>query len=283
MMSARLLFVWLSMAGAFAGSLETAHQHFKRTAYSEAIKVLLASGQQDAATADLTGRSYYMSGDFKPATEWLGKAVAAEPDNATYWLWLGRAYGRRAETSSPFTAPRYAMKTREAFEKAVALAPGNVEALNDLFSYYLEAPGFLGGGVEKAQALRSKISTLDRADGHFAAAQLAEKRKDFETAEKELRLAAEASPKQVGRVIDLAKFLAKRGRFAESDKMLERAGQIAPNNPRLLFDRARIYIDSKRNQELAAELLRQYMKQPLTPDHPPRYEAQRLLKKAEGG
>jgi hypothetical protein len=32
----------------------------------------------------------------------------------------------------------------------VALEPQNKEGLNDLFSHYLEAPGFLGGGTDMA-------------------------------------------------------------------------------------------------------------------------------------
>ena len=66
-----------------------------------------------------------------------------------YFHWLGKAQGRRAETASPFTAPSYASKARQAFEKSVELDGKNLEAINDLFSYYLEAPGFLGGGLNK--------------------------------------------------------------------------------------------------------------------------------------
>jgi uncharacterized protein HemY len=46
-----------------------------------------------------------MQGEYKKATEILEKAVAADPGNSEYELWLGRAFGRRAETASPFTAP----------------------------------------------------------------------------------------------------------------------------------------------------------------------------------
>ena len=50
-------------------------------------------------------------------------------------------------------APGHASKAHRYFEKAVELDPKNLEAMNDLFEYYLEAPGFLGGGFDKAQAL----------------------------------------------------------------------------------------------------------------------------------
>src|SRR6185369_4259626 len=115
-----------------------------------------------------------------------------------------RAYGRRAETSSPFTAPGQASKARQYFEKATQLNPRNLEALTDLFEYYLEAPGFLGGGMDKAERTAEQISAIDPAEGHWSRAKLAEKRKDNGGAEEQLRRAVEASPHQVGRLLDLA-------------------------------------------------------------------------------
>jgi hypothetical protein len=50
----------------------------------------------------------------------------------------------------------------------------------------------------------------------------------------------------------------------------------------LLFDRAEIYIHSGRNLETARSLLKQYLSKPLTPDDPPRQEAEKLLKVAGG-
>src|SRR5580700_2265454 len=153
-----------------------------------------------------------MLGDYKKATEAFQKALALEPGKSEYAHWLGRSFGRRAETSSPFLAPRYASKARAYFEKAVALDPNNVEALSDLFDYYLEAPGFLGGGYEKAQAI--------------AQAQLADNRKQFDTAEEQLRRAIELAPRQVGRLLDLARHLAQHGRIQESEATFDKAEQL---------------------------------------------------------
>src|SRR5262249_44275912 len=151
------------------------------------------------------------------------KAVLAEPNNSEFVHWLGRTYGRRAETSSPFTALGHASKTRQLFEKAVLLDPHNGEALNDLFDYYLNAPGFLGGGHQKAEQLLQKIEKLDAAEGQFARAQMAEKQKDYVHAEMYFRKAIEIAPRQVGRVLDLAKFLAKVGRQSEADAAFQQA------------------------------------------------------------
>ena len=118
--------------------------------------------EKDAAVFDLIGKNYFMLADFKKASESYEKAVAADPSNSEYQHWLGRAYGRRAETSSPFTAPGLASKARQHFEKAVALNPRNQEAVSDLFEYYLEAPGFLGGGFDNPAAGTATSSTSNQ-------------------------------------------------------------------------------------------------------------------------
>jgi len=244
--------------------------------------VLQAIPSKDGAVYALIGRNYYMLGDHKRATDALERAVAADPSNAEYFLWLGRAYGRRAETSSPFTAPGQASKARQYFEKAVALDPHNLEALSDLFEYYLEAPGFLGGGMDKAQAVASRIAAVNTAEGHWAEARIAEKRKEYGNAEAQLRHAIDAAPQQIGKLIELAKFLAGQGRIQEADQSLARAEAIAPGAPRLIFARADLYIRTGRNHAQVKELLQRYLASKLSPDDPPRAEALKLLKQVQG-
>ena len=87
----------------------------------------------------------------------------------------------------------------------------------------------------------------------------------------------EAAPSEPGRLVDLARFLARQGRIAESDAAFEKAQQLDPDYAPLKFQRARAYIDSHRNTDLARKLLQEYLNSPLTPNDPPRAEAQRLL------
>jgi tetratricopeptide (TPR) repeat protein len=266
-----------------AGSdIDRARKLYNLTDFEGSLKVLRAIPEKDATAYEYMGRDYYMLADYKKATDALEKAAAADPSNAEIALWLGRAYGRRAETSSPFTAPGNASKARQWFERSVQLNPSNTEALSDLFEYYLEAPGFLGGGVDKAEALMQQIAKVDPAEGHWAQARLAEKRKDFSGVEAHLRQAIEASPQRIGRFIDLARFLAKQGRFQESDQSIEQAEKIAPNSPRLVYAKADLYVKSKRNLNVAKKLLKQYMSMSLSPDDPPRSDAAKLLKQVQG-
>ena len=265
-----------------ATPFDQAHELYHRTEYEAALKLLLPLEKKNGPEWELVGESYFMMGEFKHAGEAFQKAVAADPARSGYHLWLGRAFGRRAETSSPFTAPGLASKARQSFEKAVDLNPRNTEAMNDLFEYYLQAPGFLGGGLDKAAALAARIRDLDPAEFHFAQAQLAEKRKEWGTAEQQLRRAVDLAPRQAGRLLDLAKFLARQGRHQESDAAFQQAARIDPASPRILFERANTYIRTKRNIDEARSLLKQYLASPRTPDDPSREEAEKLLKQAGG-
>jgi cytochrome c-type biogenesis protein CcmH/NrfG len=221
-------------------------------------------------------------GDFRKATDYFQKAAQLDPKNADHALWLGRAWGRRAETSNPLFAPAYASKARQSFEQAVALDGRNQEALSDLFDYYLEAPGFLGGGYDKAEWIAQRISAIDPAEGFFARAKLAEKRSEYSAAELQLRHALESAPKQVGRVLDLAKFLASQGRNRESDALFEQAEQMAPDAPKVWYARADTLIKTRRNPEEAKRLLQRYLSASITPDDPSKDQATRLLRQVPG-
>jgi len=271
--------IWIVAATQLWGSeLERARLYFQRTEYRAVLEVLLPLKHKDGPVWELLGKAYYMEGDYKKASESFQKAVEADPANSAYHHWLGRAYGKRAETSSFLTAPSYAGKARQEFERAVELDPNNLEAINDLFEYYLQAPGLLGGGLDKAAALVERIGRLDPVERHYAEARLAEKRREFAHAEQQLRQALALAPRQLGRIIDLAKFLAQQRRYEESDALFQQAQKIAPDSPRLKFERAATYIRAGRNLEEARRLLEEYLKAPLTPEDPPRREAEELLK-----
>src|SRR5215469_11306127 len=177
-LKAAIVSLCLASLGIAAGpELDQARRLYNATDFDRSLKILQSIPSKDASISALIGQNYYMLTDYKRATDWLEKAVAADPANSDYALWLGRAYGRRAETSNPFAAPGQASKARRYFEKAVELDPKNLEAMSDLFDYYLEAPGFLGGGFDKAQALSLRMAELNPAEGYWAQAKLSEKRK----------------------------------------------------------------------------------------------------------
>jgi Flp pilus assembly protein TadD len=279
---AALLAVWPLLAASQA-DLDQARKLYQLTDYESSLRILEAMQPKDGPVYELIGRNHYMQAEYKKATEALEKAVAADPGNSDCELWLGRAFGRRAETASPFTAPASANKARQHFEKAVQLNPRNMDALSDLFEYYLEAPGFMGGGLDKAVGVAHRMAAIDPVEGQWAQARLAEQKKEFGSAERHLERAAEMAPHEASRLVDLARFLARQGRYKESDQSFRQAEKIAPNSPQVIYARADTYIEQGRNLETARKLLKRYLEAQLTPDDPPRAAAEKLLKKADGG
>jgi tetratricopeptide (TPR) repeat protein len=269
-------------AGAADTDLAKAHKLYQLTEFDQSLKVLHEIAVKDPAVYELIGQNYYGKADYKKATEALEKALALDPGSSEINLWLGRAYGRRAETSNPLSAPGHASRARQYFERSAQLNPNNLDAQSDLFEYYLEAPGFLGGGLDKAAATAAQMGMINPAEGYWAQAKLDEKRKQYGRAEEHLRRAIEVAPQQVGRLLDLARLLTKQGRYSEADQNLAKAVQIAPDSPKIIFGRAEIYIKSKRNLSVARDLLKRYLSLDLTPEDPPRAQAEKLLDQVQG-
>ncbi len=271
----------LCVQGIAAQTLSKAEELYRRTDFAASL-ALLDRQSSDPATNFLIGRDYFMSGDFRQASEYIQKAVSSNPTNSEYVDWLGRAYGKRAETSNFISAPSWASKARQAFERAVVLDPKNSDALSDLFDYYLEAPGFMGGGYDKAAGIAARIAVIDPSEGYYVSSKLAQHRNEYSAAEQHLRQAVAAAPREVGHLINLARFLANQGRTKESDAVFMQAEKSAPDAPQVWFARADTYIKQKRNYDAARELLNRYMKASITVDDPPREEAKRLLKQVGG-
>lgn len=277
-----LLLAFAVLWGENRDPLATAEDLYRKTDYQASLELLRQRPEQSAKAGILAGKDQFMLGEYKKAAEAFERALALDPSSAECALWLGRSYGRRAETASPFTAPKYAAKARAYFEKAVALDPHNADALSDLFDYYLQAPGFMGGGYDKAERIARELAAVDPAQGHVAEAKLAERRKEFDSAEDQLRRAIQEAPRQVGRLLDLARYLAKHGQVAQSDAAFDKAARLAPDSPQVAFARAEVYIQQRRNLDKARALLNRYLESQLTPDDPSRAQAQKLLKEASG-
>ena len=66
--------------------------------------------------------------------------------------YVGRIYGEKADRAGFFSAAGLAKKVRTEFERSVEFSPNSWQARTDLAEFYLEAPGIVGGGKEKARS-----------------------------------------------------------------------------------------------------------------------------------
>lgn len=190
-------------------------------------------------------------------------------------MWLGRAYGEKADDSSPFTAARIAGKIRGNFEKAVQLDAKNIDARSDLAEYYLEAPGFMGGGTDKAVDQARLIAQQDAAKAHWVNARIAEKRKDFATAEREYNEAIKVG-QNASYWLNLASFYRRRNRLNDMENTISKAIAAGKKKSSDLYDAATLLYRTGRNLNGAADLVRKYLA--ATPnEEAPAFEAHYLL------
>ena len=114
------------------------------------------------------GRIAFAEKNYEEAIPWFKKAANGAQCNADYHLWLGRAYGHRAQQVNLFRKPALAKQVHIHFEKAVGCDPDHVAARWDLMEYYMQAPRFLGGSRKKAEEQAAIITRLDPAEGRKA-------------------------------------------------------------------------------------------------------------------
>src|SRR6185437_6888658 len=149
----------------------------------------ISKSPNEAESFNLLCRAYFELGDWDRGIPACERATALDPSNGIYHLWLGRIYGEKADSSNFLTAAGLAKKVRVEFETAVRLAPDNADARNDLAEFYLEAPGIVGGGQDKAENQAQALASLDLARADWIRGRIAEKKKDYATAEKLYRAA----------------------------------------------------------------------------------------------
>lgn len=262
----------------FAGSPPGAEM-LRSGRVDEAIGTLqkaVASRQNDAESFNLLCRAHLQLSQWDAAIRTCERAVALSPANSSYHLWLGRAYGRKAENANPFSQASLARKVREQFEKAVALNGDNLDARADLAEFYMEAPGFMGGGKAKAHAQADSIAAKDAARSLWIKGRLAEKDKNPAEAEKFYRSALQAR-NQPEQWLVLASFFRRQGRFGEMEAAINKAVELqkTPNN--VFFDAASILWRAGRSLPQAAQLMTRYVASRNKTEEAPAFEAHYLL------
>jgi tetratricopeptide (TPR) repeat protein len=234
---------------------------------------------QTAPTAEAYNflcRAHFELGAWDAGIPGCEKAVALEPDNGLYHLWLGRIYGEKADRAGFLTAAGLAKKVRTEFERAVELSPSNWEARTDLAEFYLEAPAIVGGGKDKARAQAALLTPLNPAMAHWVLARIAEKEKDNAAAEQEYRAAIGASHGGARAWVNLAGFYRHANRFDDMEQALRSMESSPLDRPAALVDGASILLRAGRGYPMAIRFVRRYVASS-TAEEAPVFKARCLL------
>jgi len=272
--------VFLFVTSALAGADESAPSLLATGRVDEAVSVLrthITQSPNDAVAHNLLCRAYLAVGDWDRGISACEKAVSLAPDNSQYHLWLGRVYGEKADRSSWMTAAGLAKHVRSEFETAVRLNPKNVDARTDLAEFYLEAPGIVGGGRDKAEAQAASLLSLDPPMAHWVKARLAEKKSDLPTAEAEYKAAITSSNGAATQWLNLGIFYKHRERWLDMEQALGHVRAARLDRADALVDAADILLHTGHNLPEAAELLRTYLNSDAKVEQAPAFKAHYLL------
>lgn len=240
------------------GDLKDAIHLYQRGEFQEAIDLLHQLKDHSLTEHEIRfwlGKSYIKVRKWGDGIKEIERAVELQPSNAKYHLWLGRAAGFHAEHSSFLRAPFRARRVLKEFELARDLAPEDLDIRFDLLEYYLHAPGFLGGGKDKAEVEAEVISKLDSKKGYNARATIHRKNENWDMARQELTQATTDYPNDADTWKDLAGYLLDRGDFADALDAAKKALILDPGSKQSQLIIAASEIQLQNNPEHAAKTL----------------------------
>jgi tetratricopeptide (TPR) repeat protein len=244
------------------------------TASPQSAKDLLASGRvdevipvlqreinqfpNDAELHNLLCRAYFMTEDWDRGIAECERARNLAPQKSLYHLWLGRIYGEKADRVGFLSAAGMVKKVRSSFERAVELDPNSWEARTDLAEFYLEAPGIVGGGKDKAREQAKALLPLHPGMAHWVLARIAEKEKNIAEAEREYRAGIAATHGGSRAWLDFAIFLRHTNRFEEMEQALQQVESAPVDRGESLMDGASLLLQAGRYFPLGIRLVHRY-------------------------
>ncbi|ABF40830.1 TPR repeat protein [Candidatus Koribacter versatilis Ellin345] len=231
----------------------------------------------DAEALNLLARAYYAIEDWDDAIAANQKALKLQPNSSEFHGWMGRAYGEKADTVGMIGAATLARKTKNEFERAVQLNPVASQARLDLSEYYIQAPGFMGGGMDKAEQQADATARFDEAASHLIRARMAQQKKDLDVAEQEFRAAIAHAKNPAPYYLNLASFYQTQKRYPEMEQAIVTAVSGADRPSAVLYDAASILNRSGRNLPGAVQYLKQYLAEGRFDEDAPPFRAHYLM------
>jgi tetratricopeptide (TPR) repeat protein len=205
---------------------------FKAHRFGEAKLLLgkaVALAPDDAESQATLGFVLYAAdGDLDGAAAHLETAIRLAPDSSRYHEWLGMVATAQAQSTGAMGAAAVARRAGRELERAVQLAPRDVDARMTLLQFYLGAPEDVGGSVEKATEEAIAITGIDRYRGLEAQAFVAEHERDMGRAERLYRTAIAASPESGDAYNQLGYLLLRTKRRAEALTTFRSYVAVAP-------------------------------------------------------
>ena len=212
-----------------------------------------------AYTAFVAGKAAVNARNVDIAVEQLERAVALDPTQWEYHMWLGHAYTHQIGRVNFMRKAVVGRRMGAEYNKAVELAPRSVEAAEARLDFFINAPSIVGGGQDKANAEAARIATLDPYRGGLASARVGEHAKDFARAEAAYRQLMRQYPDSGAPVAWLASLMEATGRYDEAFAVVDaRLGKF-PDDATNLYQLGRLSSSSGRELQRGEQALRRFL------------------------
>ncbi len=249
-------------ASAFAKTLPEvqAMVESKASGSLAAAEALTKATPNDANAWVLLARARVQANQAEKAIVAAEKATALAPKNAQAFYWLGNAYGSRIGEVGMLSKMTMAPKLRDAFEQAVTLDPALVDARSSLIEFYLQAPGAMGGGIDKARAQATAIAKYDRAKALMGQARIAMHEKKPAEAIKAYEAAYALKPNDTQLKIALIVGYQKANRWKDAYALTKQWTVDAPKQAKPWYQLGRLAAESGQYLAEGEAALRTYLK-----------------------
>ncbi len=202
------------------------------------VEPLVATHAEDAEVQFRHAEALIGVGRPDEAIPKLEALIARNPENGAYHRMLGAAHQRKMEAvfaANPGLGAMMRMRkmlkdTLAELETAARLAPDDVEARVMLASIYLEAPGFMGGDVDKALAQAEALERLDRVAALKVRASAAAHEDDVDESAA-LYARADALDKTAGSLVALGVMYVGNERYDDALRTFRAATEKDPDAP----------------------------------------------------
>jgi tetratricopeptide (TPR) repeat protein len=252
----------LSLAAKTNQGLEKGIKLFEEGKYPEAkhfFEGFVKENPKNDTALFYLGKVWLAQDNHDKAIDWLKKAVELNDSSSEYHIWLGQAYGIKAQNSSMFKQPFLAKKVKKEFKKAVELDSTNLDARFALMQYYLVAPGIMGGNKDEAKKQAQEIKKLDTLLGHQAFGLIYEQEEEYDKAEQEYLSAVEKDTSKVDAYYSLGYFYGRIEKYDEAVQTFEKILEIDPEEMNAYYQIGRMGAFSGQNLDRAVECFKKYL------------------------
>ena len=210
-------------------------------------------GQLKAMKSFKAANQAYQQQDYKKAAELYEDTVAADPDMATAYFYLGNSYdqqfkpSKKGDKDNDALLAKAAQNYQTAAEKLAQSDKPDEKKLAKLSLEYLVSvygPDKLNDPA-KAEPIVQRMIQIDPSDpsNYFALAKIYEDAGAYDAAENILIKAKEAKPTDASVYTTLAGYYNRQGQFDKTIDALEQRAAKEPNNPEAFQTIATFYWD----------------------------------------